>query len=91
MGFSTPLLENVSELLITGPLAPEVDSVDDLAGKEIYARPSSSYYQHLRDLNDKFKEQDKPAMVIYKADENLEDADLIGDGERWNDPDGHSG
>ncbi len=75
--FSSPLLENVSELLITGPSAPEIDSVDDLAGKEIYARRSSSYYQHLRDLNDKFKEQGKPVMVIHKADENLEDADLL--------------
>lgn len=75
--FSTPFLENVSELLITGPSAPEVDSVDDLPGKEIYARPSSSYYQHLRDLNDRFQEQGKPAMVIRKADENLEDSDLL--------------
>ncbi|MEA3292540.1 MAG: lytic transglycosylase F [Pseudomonadota bacterium] len=75
--FSGPLLENVSEMVITGPSAPEVESVDDLAGKEIYARPSSSYYQHLQDLNEQFKQQGKPAMVIRKADENLEDSDLL--------------
>lgn len=75
--FSQPLLDNVSELLITGPSAPAVEIIEDLAGKEIYTRFSSSYYQHLLDLNDKFRQQGKPAMVIREADENLEDSDLL--------------
>ena len=75
--FSRPLLDNVSELLVTGPSAPMLESIDDLAGKEIYARLSSSYYQHLQALNDNFRQQGKPAMVIREADENLEDSDLL--------------
>lgn len=75
--FSAPLLEDVSELLVTGPSAPEIDSIDDLAGKEIYVRPSSSYYQHLLNLNEQFRKQEKPLMKVRKADENLEDSDLL--------------
>ena len=42
--FSDPLITGVKELLVTGPAAPPVKSLGDLAGKEIHVRPSSSYY-----------------------------------------------
>ena len=45
--FSNPLLTGVKELLVTGPAAPPVTKVDDLAGQEIHVRKSSSYYESL--------------------------------------------
>ncbi|NQT56760.1 MAG: transporter substrate-binding domain-containing protein, partial [Desulfobacteraceae bacterium] len=41
--FSDPLLTGVSEILITGPAAPAIKCLDDLTGKEVHVRPSSSY------------------------------------------------
>ncbi len=42
VAFSDPWLTGVKELLVIGPAAPPVVSVDDLAGKEIHVRQSSS-------------------------------------------------
>ena len=49
--FSNPLMTGVRELLVTGSAAPSVASLDDLAGKEIHVRKSSSYYESLIELN----------------------------------------
>jgi len=35
--FSSPVYSNVSEVLVSGPASPAVSSVDDLAGKEVFA------------------------------------------------------
>ena len=75
--FSDPFLVNVSEILITGPSAPPVKHLGDLAGKKIYARPSSSYYESLKRLNESFKKQGKPPVKIIPADEYMEDSDLL--------------
>jgi ABC-type amino acid transport substrate-binding protein len=52
--FSDPLLTNVSELLVTGPSAPAIETIDDLSGKQIYVRTTSSYYESLKRLNETF-------------------------------------
>ena len=53
--FSDPMMSGVKELLVTGPAAPPVTSVDDLAGQEIHVRKSSSYYESLAQLNESLK------------------------------------
>ena len=53
--FSNSFLSGVKELPVTGPAAPPINSIDDLAGKEIYVRQSSSYYESLIQLNTSFK------------------------------------
>jgi membrane-bound lytic murein transglycosylase MltF len=75
--FSDPFLINVRELVVTGPNAPPIASLDDLAGKEIQVRASSSYDESLRRLNDSFKRAGKPLMKLEPADELLEDEDLL--------------
>ena len=77
VNFSDPLLTNVSEILITGPAAPAIKRLDDLAGKKIHVRPSSSYYGNLKRLNASFKKQGKPPVKIIPADEYFEDSDLL--------------
>jgi len=51
--------------------------MEDLAGKEIYVRKSSSYYEHLVALNAKFATQGLAEIKIVPSDENLEDEDLM--------------
>ena len=75
--FSDSLLKGVSEVLVTGPAAPPVSSLDGLSGKEIHVRRSSSYFTSLRRLNTAFQQNKRPAAELIPADENLEDSDLL--------------
>jgi len=75
--FSNPFLTGVRELLVTGTAAPPVSSLNDLAGKEIHVRKSSSYYESLVQLNASFKKSGKKPMQLIAADDMLEDEDLL--------------
>jgi len=75
--FTNPTRKNVNEIVVTGPGAPAVASVEDLSGKEVFAREGSAHYQHLVALNDKFKAQGKAPVAIEAAPPNLEDDDLL--------------
>ncbi len=75
--FSDPLLKDVKELVVTGPSAPPLKSINDFSGKEIYVRASSSYYESLLRINDSFRKSGKPELSIQLADESLEDEDLL--------------
>ena len=75
--FSVPLLTNVSELVVTGPRSPRIASVDELSGREVLVRKSSSYYEHLERLNERFRKEGKPPARLRLASEHLEDEDLM--------------
>ncbi|MCG6974619.1 MAG: lytic transglycosylase F [Desulfobacterales bacterium] len=75
--FSNPFLTGIKELIVTGPSAPPIKSIDDLAGKKIYVRQSSSYYESLIRLNASFKKARKSRMKLVLTDETLEDEDLL--------------
>lgn len=75
--FSAPLYAKAAEVLVTGPGAPEVATLDDLGGKEVRLRASSSYYEHLVAINEKRKAEGKPEIILTPMDENLEDEDLL--------------
>ncbi|MEJ2284688.1 MAG: lytic transglycosylase F [Desulfobacterales bacterium] len=75
--FSDPLLTGVTELLVSGPAAPPMTTVDDLAGKEVHVRQSSSYYESLARLNETFKKAGKSPMKLIPAEETFEDEDLL--------------
>ena len=75
--FSDPTYPDVSELLVTGPTAGDVKTLDDLGSQAIHLRKSSSYYEHLTALNESRKEAGKPEIPIVAADELLEDYDLL--------------
>ena len=71
------MISGVKELLVTGPSAPPVKNLEDLAGKEIHVRLSSSYYESLMQLNQSFQQAGKPKMNLVAADETFEDEDLL--------------
>ncbi|MBW2220437.1 MAG: lytic transglycosylase F [Deltaproteobacteria bacterium] len=75
--FSNPFASGVKELLVTVPAPPPINSIDDLAGKEIHVRRSSSYYESLIQLNMTFKQAGKPRIKVISADETFEDEDLL--------------
>ena len=75
--FSAPVYPEVSEVLVTGPASPKVASVEDLSGKEVFVRKSSSYHESLLALNRELAARKKPAVAIKAAPEALNDEDLI--------------
>ncbi len=76
--FGTPFSTDVHEVLVTGPSATGTfETLDDLAGKEVYVRPSSAYAEHLKVLNARFVKEGKAPVAIAPADEVLEDADIL--------------
>ena len=77
MDFTNPTRASVDEIVVTGPSAAPMASVEDLSGKAVFVRKTSSYYQSLLALNDKLRTQGKPLVSIQAAPENLEDDDLL--------------
>ena len=55
VNFVVPAATGVKEVIVTGPGAPVLRSLDDLAGQTVYVQPGTSYYQSLLALNDRLR------------------------------------
>ncbi len=66
-----------SEILITGSKSPAVAAIDDLAGKTIHVRKSTSYFESLMALNKRLKKERKSQIKIALVPDALEDEDLM--------------
>src|SRR3954465_9945023 len=75
--FPEPYLENVREVVVTGPASPELATVDDLAGQEVWARRSSSYWASLQAPHRRPAAARREPLHLVEADEHLEDEDLL--------------
>lgn len=75
--FSIPNLRNVTEIVVTAPGAPAVAKAEDLSGREVYVRPSSSFMESLKALNDRLAKAKKPPVKIRPAPETLEEDDIL--------------
>jgi membrane-bound lytic murein transglycosylase MltF len=75
--FSDPTRADVSEIVVTGPGAPSIKTLADLAGQEVLVREGSTYHQNLQRLNGEFKAQKRPEMRLRLAPLNLEDDDIL--------------
>ncbi len=77
VAFSAPFAKGVKEVVVTGPRAPRLTKLSDLAGKQVYLRRSSSYDESLARLNRRFKKEGLAPVKINPADENLETEDIL--------------
>jgi membrane-bound lytic murein transglycosylase MltF len=75
--FAHPMATGIREILVTGPAAPPLAALDDLAGREIFVRPSSSYFEHLQAINAARAAQGKTPILLSRLDEELEDEDIM--------------
>jgi membrane-bound lytic murein transglycosylase MltF len=75
--FTVPTRRNIDEVVVTGPGHPPLHSVEDLSGKQVFARRSSSYWGSVEALNQRLKQAGKPPVDLREASENLEDDDLM--------------
>ena len=75
--FTEPWIANVDEIVVTAPGVPPLRTVEDLSGREVFVRESSSYYQSLNSLNERLRAAGKSPVVLVPAPEELEDEDLL--------------
>lgn len=75
--FADPFAKGIKEILVTGPEAPPVATLDDLGGQKIFVRESSSYFEHLQALNKTREAAGKAPVILEKLDEELEDEDIL--------------
>jgi membrane-bound lytic murein transglycosylase MltF len=75
--FSEPMWRGIKEIVVTGPGGPAIATLDDLAGKEVFVRKTSSYHEHLQALNKRFASERKMPVKIREAAEDLEAEDIL--------------
>jgi membrane-bound lytic murein transglycosylase MltF len=76
--FADPTVTDVREVVVTGPSGPsDLHSLEDLSGREVWVRRSSSYRQGLDALSARLREAGRPAVVVRDVDEDLADEDLL--------------
>jgi membrane-bound lytic murein transglycosylase MltF len=75
--FTDPVTRELSEILVTGPGAPAIESIEDLSGREVYVRASSSYRSSLDTVNSRFVGMGLEPVGIREISEFLEDEDLL--------------
>jgi membrane-bound lytic murein transglycosylase MltF len=75
--FSAPVRKDVSEVVVSGPGAPAIATVDDLSGKDVFARKDSSAWESLTELNRKLEAKGLAPATLREVPGNLEDDDLL--------------
>ena len=75
--FSVPMYSGIKEIVVTGPGGPQIGSLDDLSGKEVFIRKGTSYYEHLQALNQRLTAAGKAPVKVREAPEELEAEDIL--------------
>jgi membrane-bound lytic murein transglycosylase MltF len=75
--FTRPILDDIDEVVVMGSTVAPVERIEDLSGRRILVRESSSYYEHLQSLSETFSEKQLPPPELVTADELLEAEDII--------------
>jgi membrane-bound lytic murein transglycosylase MltF len=75
--FTIPTIRGVSEIVVTGPGAPAINTVADLSGQTAAVREKSIQFESLQKLNATFKQQGKAPVTIRTVPTALEDEDIL--------------
>jgi membrane-bound lytic murein transglycosylase MltF len=77
LDFSAPWMTGIREIVVTGPVSRPIDGLDDLSGREVVVRVSSSYYESLLTLNTDLEARGMAPVEVIPAHEIFEDEDLL--------------
>jgi membrane-bound lytic murein transglycosylase MltF len=75
--FSNPTRTGISVIAVTGPGVPPLASVQDLAGRELYVRPSDVPKSAVEKFNAELAAAGKPPVRVRPAPEVLADEDIL--------------
>jgi membrane-bound lytic murein transglycosylase MltF len=75
--FTIPTRTEVDQIVVTGPGAPALASLADLASKQVAVRDKSFQFERLTALNARFKVEGKTPVTIRPLPGSLEDEDIL--------------
>ncbi len=75
--FSIPTISGLKEIVVGGPTSPKLNTLADLAGKELYLRTGSSYETAALKLSDSLQGLGLPPIIIKHVDPYLESEDIL--------------
>ena len=75
--FTVPSRTNVNQIVVSAPGAPAINTVDDLAGKQVGVREKSLQFDSLTELNARFKKEGKAEIAIKTVPLAMEDEDIL--------------
>lgn len=75
--FTTPIAQRVREVVVTGPGVALAGTIDDMSGRDLFLRPSSSYWEHAGEVNRRLVAAGKPPIVLRALPEALDDEDIL--------------
>ena len=77
VNFTRPYLRGIDEAIVINKDVRGIKSLEDLSGRSIFVRQSSSYYESLVSLNKELMKKRLPRVRIIEAEENLETEDIL--------------
>jgi len=76
--FSRPFVTGVDEIVVFAPNTGEdVQSLDELSGRSVFVRKSSSYFEHLSAYNEQLGTRGLDPIIIVEANELLRVQDIL--------------
>jgi len=75
--FTDPTAKNVSEVIVTGPGGPEINSLEDLSGKTLYVSKVWAYWKDMEEISARFVKQGKPPLKLMEAAPELAVEDML--------------
>jgi membrane-bound lytic murein transglycosylase MltF len=75
--FTIPIDSDVKQVIVTGPKLPQVTTLEDLSGKEVYVNPLTVYYENLQRLSESLQKSGRQPILVKAADPNLTDEDTL--------------
>jgi membrane-bound lytic murein transglycosylase MltF len=75
--FTLPVRDTISEIIVMNQADPALANLDELAGLEVHVRKTSSYYESLSGLNQRFRQSGRPQMKLTLVPDELEDEDMM--------------
>lgn len=75
--FTRPYLDDVDEVVVAHDSVKGISSVEDLSGRRVYVRKSSSYHESLVSLNERLASRGLAPVRIVPVGETLETEDIL--------------
>lgn len=75
--FSAPLTKDLQEFVITSKTAAPISTLEQLSGRQIWLRESSSYWDSIQAVNATLRAMNRPLVEVHFIDEALQDYELL--------------
>jgi len=77
IAFSDPFASGINEILVTGAEVKGIGAFEDLAGKEVFVKPSMSYLDSLLQVSETLVQKGLEPIIIRAIPEELESEDIL--------------